>query len=222
MNSDLQQELFLYIDAIYIINLESRKDRKEFMEKQMEKLGISQYTFFKAICPDEKTMKKYKHFLKKSEEYYRIGSLGCLLSHLEIIKIAKKCSYKNILILEDDCEFMENIEKIILYFKLFYSNNYAIGYLSGSHMEKPDFISDNIVKVKKTYTTTSYIINHSIFNYIINNLENYNQEIDKFYALEIQTKYNCYCSFPHLTRQKEGYSDIHKQFVNYKCENPHK
>ena len=49
------------------------------------------------------------------DEKYIIGALGCKLSHIEIIKNAKKL-YKQILILEDDfllCEnFIEKYNKI--------------------------------------------------------------------------------------------------------------
>ena len=47
-----------------------------------------------------------------NEKKYRIGALGCLLSHFTIIQKALANEYDNILIFEDDAEFREKNKKL--------------------------------------------------------------------------------------------------------------
>ena len=43
---------------------------------------------------------------------YQIGCLGCLMSHVQVCKLALERNYKNILILEDDTEFIHNLDTL--------------------------------------------------------------------------------------------------------------
>ena len=61
------------------------------MEKQLENFGLTAERF-SAIENEE-------------------GIVGCGLSHLNVLKIAKERKYKNILILEDDFLFLVSSEK---------------------------------------------------------------------------------------------------------------
>lgn len=70
------------IKHIYYINLESRPDRRNYFENQMKLVKLSA-TRFNAI----------KH---------PIGAIGCSMSHLELIKMAKANKWDHILIMEDD------------------------------------------------------------------------------------------------------------------------
>jgi GR25 family glycosyltransferase involved in LPS biosynthesis len=58
------------IDKIFYINLEKRKDRREEIEKELNTFGLY-YERFEAI------------------ETPGFGILGCGLSHLSVLKIAK-------------------------------------------------------------------------------------------------------------------------------------
>lgn len=206
------------IDRIFIINLDSRPDRWEKIEQQLKDKNITNYERFSAIRPTDKILKNHKFFLRKHDNIYRIGTLGCLLSHYDVIKLAKQRKYTNILILEDDTEFLESFDNFDNFFNSLLSldSEFKMCYLSGSHIEPYINISTNIAKVNKTYTTGSYIINCSLFNHVLEKLIDYHCEVDKFYANEIQPKFNCYCFIPHLTKQSDGFSDIQQKTVSYK------
>lgn len=77
---------FKKFDKIVVINLKQHHKRLEQFKKQAEEYGID-FEIFPAI----------KH---------EVGSWGCSLSHLEIIKQAKKDGFKNILVFEDDAFFI--------------------------------------------------------------------------------------------------------------------
>jgi len=215
------------LDKIYVINLEYRKDRKEQILKELEKIDASNVEIFSAIRPKENLIKHWNSsFLDPLPSWYhgnatsyRIGALGCLLSHLTIMKKALKENYENILILEDDTMFINDItiEKIVnRYAKFLDKTNYGIFYLAGNTAENGiKHITKEIYLTFATLTTGSYIINRKCMEYIVNNINGYPREIDKYYLEEIQNKFPCFIPIPNITRQRPSYSDIINQNTDY-------
>lgn len=212
------------IDKIFIINLSHRTDRKKIMINEMEKQNISNYEFFNAIKPSINEVNEwnlnYCNYVKKSVhpnkfDNYRIGCLGCMKSHIEVIKMALERNYDNILILEDDTEFIDDFHKLFKYSNQI-NNEYDMLYLSGSHLGSRLPVSNNIQKINGTLTTGSYLIKKYAMNYLIKNINSYEKEIDKFYCEKIQPELICYTVYPHITKQANGYSDIQQTIVNYK------
>lgn len=99
-----------YFQQIYIINLPHRKDRKQEIIDQFNKIGINiahqrNIQFFNGILPNS------------AGEFQSIGARGCFLSHLSVLRDAKRSNYDRVLILEDDTnfepDFLLKIELII-------------------------------------------------------------------------------------------------------------
>ena len=212
------------IDKIFIINLAHRTDRKEHMISEMKKQNITNYEFFNAIRPSIQDIIEWNpNFCSHvksgmpSNKFlnYQIGCLGCLKSHLEVCKLALSRGYKNILIFEDDTEFTQEFNKLSEYSAQI-NNTYDMLYLCGSHIGTHEKISKNIMKVYGTHTTGSYLITENAMKYFVKNIMSYEKEVDVFYAWDLQKKFNCYCTVPHITKQKDGYSDIQQTNVHYK------
>ena len=194
------------IDKVFIISLKERTDRRKEMVKELNNVKIENYEFFDAIRATIDDLNKWNpnyienipgwfKRLNKDEQKYRLGALGCLLSHYNVIKECKKRGYQNVLILEDDTKFMldsdssnsntlnftdklmgyrEQLEKI--------KNIYGVLYLTGNHRsESLKRISENILNVRYTLTTGSYIISNRAIDYILDNIEGYDREVDIFY-----------------------------------------
>ncbi len=89
-----------YFDAIYVINLPARTDRRKQMVDQFRKVGIdpdsAQVVFFDAIRPDD------------AGGFPTIGTRGCFLSHLGVLKAAQRAGHQRILVLEDDLNFSKD------------------------------------------------------------------------------------------------------------------
>ena len=85
------------IDAIYVINLEHRADRRIEMAQQLSRIGLDydhpKVRLFPAMRP------------ARPGEFPNIGSRGCFLSHLNIVKGARAQGFGCIFILEDDADF---------------------------------------------------------------------------------------------------------------------
>ena len=223
------------VDRVFVINLKERVDRREEMIKELERVQIENYEFFDGIRPTIQELNNWNPFyikniptwfkrLNKDEIKYRIGALGCLLSHLNIIRISKERGYKNVMILEDDTKFTFG-EKSSFYDKLTeldgeinrFVNIYGILYLTGNHAQnsfKP--VSPNIINTRYTFTTGSYIISEKGMEYVLSNINKYDREIDVFYAERLQQKIPCFCIYPHIAGQAESYSDIAQINVNYR------
>ena len=223
------------IDKVFIINLKDRQDRREAIIKELESVHIKNYEFFDAIRPTQHDLNEWNPFyirniptwfkrLNKNEAKYRIGALGCLLSHVNIIRISKERGYKNVMILEDDTKFTLG-EKSSFYDKLTELNGeinklvniYGILYLAGNHAQNSfKRVSPNIINTRYTFTTGSYIISEKGMEYVLHNINKYDREIDVFYAEQLQQKIPCFCIYPHIAGQAESYSDIAQINVNYR------
>lgn len=92
---------------IYYINLEDRKDRREFMETQFKKWGIENFTRVNASefsKNDPKTFFKYVH-LPRIIPVNRWKSVCVSLSHMETIKKwVEETSEEYMIIMEDDTD----------------------------------------------------------------------------------------------------------------------
>jgi hypothetical protein len=185
-----------YVDKIFCINLKKRKDKYKFILNESKKYKLN-IVFFEAI-------KNTKN-----------PALGCLESHLQIIKNAKKNKLQRILIIEDDCEFLrepvfDNIP-----------TDYDMLYLGGNLR---DVYEDDIINIKdkrwikmSCLTTHSYIINENIYDKLIELLMKYKKTpIDVIYKEMIHNNKRSYMIRPQMTTQKGGYSDIEKKYIKYK------
>lgn len=201
-----------YFDNIYCINLNKRTDRWQESLLEFAKIGIKN---------------KVERF---SAIEHNIGISGCTRSHYELIKLAKCRGEKNILIFEDDVEFVRLdiwglFDKSIN--QLTNQNlNYELFYFGGNIKDKNAVlkVNDNLLKLECIKTTHCYAINSSIFDIIIDyykkvdwgNKENwmhYNIDrlnIDWFYYNKIQPRGKTYGIYPGVCQQRLSYSDLVK------------
>lgn len=185
----------------------------------MEELRIKNWERFSAIRPkfSEINPEEYSEYntIQKLNKKYIKGSIGCKLSHLEIIKTAKKRNYKNILILEDDIELNSNFSFVKLAYKELQSNlRWDILYL-GLNKEKIKEINDLMFphKVEKGLCTHAYIVNYLSYTKIINILENSKKQIDLTYQDNFNKNIKCYLIKPKIFKQNKSYSDINRNFL---------
>ena len=223
------------IDKVFIINLKERKDRRDSIINELQRVKIEDYEFFNAIRPSAEDINKWNPLfikdipswfkrLNKDNMKYRLGALGCLLSHVNVIRISKERGYKHVMILEDDSKFsLGNQESFFDKIKSLDSeinrlvNIYGILYLVGNHLPNSfKQVSPNIINTRYTFTTGSYIISEKGMDYVLSNINNYDREIDVFYAEQLQQKIPCFCIYPHIAGQSESYSDIAQINVNYR------
>jgi glycosyl transferase family 25 len=90
-------------DAVYIINLPARTDRRREMIEQLGLAGVDasdpRVIFFDAVRPSD------------AGGFPTIGTRGCFLSHLGVLKSALAAGHRRILILEDDANFIKDFAR---------------------------------------------------------------------------------------------------------------
>jgi glycosyl transferase family 25 len=197
-----------YIEHIFYINLDKRTDRKKKFENQASLYNLN-VERFQAIQKD-------------------MGALGCTLSHLEVLKIARERNYKNVLIFEDDFEFLVDKEDFEKEIKQIFENNVDFDVL---------LISYNLIKYEDSekypfllrsldvQTTSGYIVNEHYYDKLIDLFEYYAPLLEKTgdqskYACDIiwkqfQTNDKWYCTKTRIGRQIDGYSDITSKNESY-------
>ena len=198
------------IKNAFYINLESRSDRKVWCEKQLQSVGIKA-SRFNAI--------KLKN-----------GAIGCSMSHLKCLQIAKEQGWDHILIVEDDIEFT-NPTLFKTQFDKFLTNTpkreWDVVLLAGNNMPPYEEASDYCVKVTRCQTTTSYMVNGHYFDKLIANINQgiklLMKEPDKhrIYAIDkywfnLQQQDKWFLITPLTVTQREDYSDIEKRVTNYR------
>jgi len=211
-----------YIDKAYYINLDYRTDRKEMFENQIKKLDIEveRYDAIQLKLEDiENPFGDINHHKK----------MGCAISHINLVKLAKEQNLKNVWILEDDCifvdEFMEKAKHCIEELKQL---EWDVFYFGGEPNRRAEPYSDLIVKTIGVYGAHSYIVNHTFYDKVINNYSR-NTLLDIFYLNFNEWDKNFYLSKELLCLQDgtsesdlwggkidrlENYNEAYKLYIN--------
>jgi len=202
--------MYEMIDKIAYINLDERKDRRDAVEAELNKYDLVPYERFPGI--------KY--------EYPR-GIVGCGYAHLNVLKEAKKQKYKNILIFEDDFEFVVSKEHFQMLMNKVSSDevNYDVIMLAYNLKESEETDKDYLLKVKSASTASGYLVNERIYDELIElyewaipkldeTLEHWNYANDQIW-MSLMSKKNWYCFKERVGRQRASLSDNTNLFANY-------
>ena len=95
-------------DSIYVINLKERLDRKEHITNQLKNIDCKNYILFEGVNG------------KKTENPTKMpaGMFGLIKTYLNMYNDWKKSPKDNILIIEDDCIFVDDFnDKLNEYIK---------------------------------------------------------------------------------------------------------
>jgi glycosyl transferase family 25 len=193
--------MFEFIEKVVYINLEHRTDRKQQIEGVLSKFPAEKVVRFNAV---------------KNEQH---GGMGCTQSHIGVLEMAILNGWKNVLIVEDDCMW----------------NRFEAGYpiLEKLVQKEFDVITLGIVfpvydldsfRLYKGQTTTSYLVNQSYYQTLLNNFKEGLQKFQETghyakYALDqywkpLQLMHKWYSVIPSLLIQRESYSDIEKGVID--------
>ena len=205
-NNKTKENFIDKIDKIIYINLDHRIDRKKEIENELLKKNLNNYERFPAI----------KH---------TIGGLGCSKSHLAVIKIAKERGYKNILVLEDDFEFIVDKKEFDTNINKLLQVSFDVCLLAYNTPNLYDSEYPFLYKIKDAQTASAYIVNYHYYDTLINRWEYAVKMFEETgdepkYTCdqswkELQEKDNWYCFKTRIGKQRKSYSDIQKGVVEY-------
>ena len=115
---------------IFVINLDSRVDRKEYMLQQLKQCGLP-FQFVSAVRGSE-LQKKHRRFYRRFLSYKSIGrelvdnEIGCYWSHYSVWERIVADEIKEAIIFEDDVIISEMFKTIIDHRASWIPNNWGI------------------------------------------------------------------------------------------------
>ena len=142
---------------------------------------------------------------------------GCLESHLKVIREAVIRGDKAILIMEDDALFIGRPEDLPLP-----PTDWDMLYFGGTvkdvygDLEDAEGNVNHWVKMR-CWTTHCYVLNLENPELVakVLKMEDYDQEVDRYYLNKIHPYFNCYMANPMICIQRPGFSDIEGREVSY-------
>jgi hypothetical protein len=202
-------------EYVYYINLEHRTDRRAQMEDWLESSGwlTNKITRIEAVSVPGR------------------GHLGCTASHINTLLTFLDSPHNLCVVLEDDFEpccvetFWHDVEeacrKAAPFDILMLANNMLIADATDK---------EGIMKVKKCFTSSGYIITREFAPRLIQNMYD-GLQLAQAFEREHLTKANDFCLdvhweklmpesqwlaiVPALGKQRDGFSDIQGHFVSY-------
>jgi glycosyl transferase family 25 len=125
------------------INLEHRTDRLEHVSEEFKKINIH----------EKMNIQRFNAIKTNS------GNIGCTLSHIKCLEIAKKEGWSHLLIVEDDIKFL-NPQLFQSQLNKFLSNHslWDVILIAGNNIPPYQEIDDTCIKVASCQTTTGYIV----------------------------------------------------------------
>lgn len=189
------------VEKVVYINLAHRTDRKQHIERELFK-----------IFPEEKVIRF--NAVRDND-----GQVGCISSHIEVLKIAIQNNWKNCLIVEDDMKW-ENLDSGSKTLMNLINNTYDVIVLGGTIIHLKD---DG--RLLTCQTTTAFIVNNHYYKTLLETFQeglknlirtrNYGMySVDQCWK-PLQRRDNWHIVLPCMCVQRPDYSDILYTNVNY-------
>ena len=98
-----------YVDNVYLINMDKDTEKLDNVTKECKKFNIN-FERFCGVNPLNLSKEELdKYVTKTCQNICPNGLVGCAISHMKIYEDALKNNYKNILVLEDDVYFTDDL-----------------------------------------------------------------------------------------------------------------
>lgn len=192
------------------INLDSRVDRLQHVLEEFDKMDI-QVERVSAI---------------KNKQ----GAIGCTMSHIKCLQIAKERDYEYVFICEDDITFLDP-NKLKENLKLFHEHiheslKWDVLIIGGNNVPPYQPLTEYCARVFSCQTTTGYIVRKHFYDKLIENFKESATNLMKnpgnarefaldMYWKRLQKQYIWLMITPPTVTQYESYSDIEQKNVNY-------
>lgn len=137
-----------FLDGVFFINLDKRTDRRAEVEGEFARVGLD--------------VERFVGIERKP------GIVGCGLSHLGCLKLAKERGYKNVLIFEDDFEFLVSSDEFWAALRRFFEDEIDYDVIMLSYLlHKGEPYNDYLHKVLYASTASGYIVNSCFYDSLI-------------------------------------------------------
>jgi len=201
---------------IIVISLARAIDRREKIKKQLDRLNLD-YILMDAVDGNLLSDDQKNRYISlnggwRYGEKFMPGEIGCTMSHINAIKLAKENKFERFIVFEDDITICDDFEKRIKLLERMLHSSWEHVYLSGIPRIAPlpsYLMIANVVKSSFTQQTHSMLIRDTAYDKIINMLETFKTTTDDMYCDAIEHgKLNSYTYYPFVTHVNSTYSYI--------------
>jgi hypothetical protein len=193
------------MDAYYI-NLDHRTDRRSEMESELQALNLPAIRF--------------------SGFAHEYGPLGCMQSHLAVLREARSRGLPRVLIFEDDFECL--VPPDVFWATLEVAEHHACDVLMLCYnLQQSEPVNDVVCRVLEAQTASGYIVYASIYDDLIALYEHHLPLLDKTRHHWLHMNDQCWKSLQkshrwlatttRLGKQRKSYSDNCHQVVDLGC-----
>jgi glycosyl transferase family 25 len=184
------------------INLDRRVERWRQMKDKFYQHGIHSVRRFAAVDGETTTI--------PTSWPGTPGAYGCLLSHLEVVREARRLGLPSILIFEDDVVFDEQFEQKFSDYVRQLPADWDMLFFGALHKDELIKVSDSIGRITQSNSTYACVLRDRVFDAFIE-LNSRGDEILDVNSLVLQKQFNCYCFLPHLAWVEVAYSDAQQK-----------
>src|SRR5689334_902750 len=188
------------------INLDRRLERWRQMQDKFYQHGIHSVRRFAAV--DGEALKIPANWPGTP------GAYGCLLSHLEIVREARRLKLSSIRIFEDDVVFDDQIKQKFSEYVRQLPADWDMLFFGALHKDELIKVSDHIGRITQSNSTYACVLRDTIFDAFIE-LNSRGDEVLDVNSLVLQQQFNCYCFMPHLAWVEVAYSDAQQKPVDH-------
>ena len=161
-----------YFDHIYVISWCQNFDRRKHIDEQFKKLGITNYQYWYMASYDLENSKIFK----PGVEILNIHRKRSSLSHYTLWKTCYELEYDNILIIEDDAEFIDDLTKIQEMLELYINTDSDIYMFDYIYNTSNEYLTDYLF-------ATCYAVHRYGLQYLIKQHEKYNIQCDHYFLI---------------------------------------
>lgn len=180
-------------DKAYVINLNERPDRWEWMQQQLCSVGIEaeRFSAVSIATMQQPIPEGLRRFLLRVDgeshgfERKLLATWACMQSHLGVITLAKEQGLSSVLIMEDDCHFEAFASAVLRRAaKQVSIVRPDIIYLGGTHKKGGELskLSANLNKVSRVRLAHAYVVCSSAYDDILEQAPVSGLPIDWFYS----------------------------------------
>jgi GR25 family glycosyltransferase involved in LPS biosynthesis len=188
------------------INLDRRPERWQQMQLKFARHGIRSVRRFPALDGDCLDI--------PPRWLHTPGAYGCLQSHLQVIREARRQGAPSVLIFEDDVVFDSHLqEKFRAYIEQL-PPRWDMLFFGALHKDELIKVSDNIARLTRSNSTYAYALRNTVFDAFIE-LNRKTEDVLDVNSYLLQQRFNCYCFMPHLAWVETDYSDAQQRLERH-------
>ena len=206
-----------FFGKVCYINLDKRKDRMTRMKQLFEQNSMDVIR----IPGIEGNQWGWKKDLYKPPMRGFDGNAGCISTHISILENFLEDEVKSVLILEDDCEFVEDFTQKFSAWSAHVPNDWDLLYLGGMNGvgQYVKGLEEHVVTITGMTSTHAYAVNGKAYKKVTDTMYDgfpyLKQAVDGYLRI-LQNELNAYAFNPPMAWQRANHSDIqngHRDYV---------